>query len=179
MKLDEFKRFIKSIHNARGKTAPGAEVLDFLFEKIGKIPGHALEWIEERFEATYEKFPTVLHAALMACWWDYLREHPEQRAHVERTECRYCQDGRLILEKYEPMHGRMTEYSANCGHCRQRQDEKSIPMMTYDQARAVGYTVLMDVECEHEKSGHSTWNSVASMATVGREPADERRADLR
>jgi hypothetical protein len=173
------RSFIKRLRNAYGLKNCDDEIQEFLFSKCGNIPSRALDWIEERFQVTYEKFPTKLHGALTSCWWDYLREHPEQRAHIERKECPYCQDGMLRLTKFEKMHGRMTEYSANCGHCRQRQDERLVPMMTHDQARAKGFTVLGDDGKEYAKSGASTWNAVAAMAAGGRVPNDERRADLR
>jgi hypothetical protein len=181
LKLEEFKGFIKALHNAFGKSTPSAEVLDFLYDKIGKIPGPALEWMEERFLSINEKFPSKLHPAIMACWWDYLREHPDQRAmDREKKECPYCTDGMLFLAKYEPLHGRMTEYSANCGHCRQRADEKNIPMMTRDQALKRGYSILDEDGNERAKpGGPSMWRSVASDAIAGRETPDERRADLR
>jgi len=181
LKLEEFKWFIKALHNAFGKSSPGAEVLDFLYDKIGKVPGHALEWMEERFLSVNEKFPTKLHPAIMACWWDYLREHPEQRApHGQQEDCLYCHDGMLFLGRHEPIHGRVTTYAANCGHCRKRADEKNVPMMTREQALKRGYSILDDKGNEHAKPcGPSEWHTVAADAIDGRTPADERRADLR
>ena len=179
MRKTELEQFIKNLRNAYGLKQVDDEILSFLYEKCGSIPSHSVNWIEERFQCLWEKFPSKLHSAIMACWWDYLRENPEQQAAKSVVECRYCTDGMLRLAKFEPMHGRMTEYSANCGHCRQRAYEKNVPMMTRDQAIKRGFTVLDEDGNEQPKPGPSVWHAVASDATAGREPIDERRADLR
>lgn len=182
MQPKELREFIKRLRNSYSlRQVVDDEILDFLFEKCGKIPPFAVPWIEERFQVLYEKFPSKLHSAIMTCWWDYLREHPEQRApEQQKKDCPYCTDGMMLLAKYEPMHERMTEYSANCGHCRQRAYEKNVPMMTRDQAIKRGFTVLDEDGNEYARPGEpSMWNAVASDAAGGREPSDERRADLR
>lgn len=179
MNQNHFQDFIKRIYNAYGRVYPKGEIVEFLWSKLGNLPSGCMEWVEDRFLSRNENFPTKVHLAILACWYDWLNEHPEHKA-KSTVECPYCQDGMLYLGRYEPMHGRVTTYTANCGHCRQRADEKSVPMMTRDQAVKRGYSILSEEGRERDDSrGGSMWHTVASDAIAGNEPVDERRADLR
>jgi hypothetical protein len=51
--------------------------------------------------------------------------------------------------------------------------------MTHEQALRRGYKILMEDGTDHAKPGKSMWHTVASDAAAGREPVDQRRADLR
>lgn len=157
MQPAELKQFIKRIRNAYGLKQVDEEILTFLYEKCGNIPSHAIEWIEDRFQTLYDKFPVKLHGAIMACWWDYLREHPQDKAR-EYKSCPYCEDGMLRLGKPVAMYGgAMTEFVANCGHCKQRADEKKVPMLTVQQAADLGYKRWNDEEKPHIDYSKSSW----------------------
>lgn len=170
------KSFIKRLRNAYGLKQVDEEILTFLYEKCGKIPSKAIEWIEDRFQTLYDKFPSKLHSAITSCWWDYLREHPDQKTRDYKS-CPYCQDGMLFLAKPVEMYGGIAAcFTANCGHCRQRQDEKNVPMMTTTQAADLGYKRWHDDEKQPQMdyTTQGWWNEVVWRATKKKGVENER-----
>jgi len=157
---------VKRLRNAYGLKQVDTEILEFLFDKCGKIPSKAIPWIEERFGTLYDKFPSKLHAAILACWWDYLREHPQEKAQHAPSACRYCEEGRLLLSKPVELYGNLpTLFIANCAHCKRRQDEPNVPMYTLEEAAALGYQRWQDKEQPRmDYSQQSWWHKLAARS---------------
>lgn len=175
MQPAELKAFIKRLRNAYGLKQVDEEILTFLFEKCGKIPSKAVEWIEDRFQTLYEKFPSKLHGAITACWWDYLRDHPDERAKEQQyTSCRFCENGMLFLGKSIELYGGVeTCFVANCGHCKQRSDEKNTPMLTLQQADALGFHRWREEDKpKMDYTGTTWWHELVLRATRKREKSN-------
>lgn len=162
MNQTRFREFISSLHNAYGKRTPTQEVMDFLWGKAGNLPESSLDWIEERFLSINEKFPTKLHPAILGCWYDWRRHHPDKVVGDKREHtCRNsnCINGVLCLQRYEERYGTTTEYSANCGDCKWINDQPNIPTLTMFEAHQRGFDKV-DFEARPEKYGGGLFQNV-------------------
>jgi hypothetical protein len=180
MDNSQFKAFIKSIHNAYGRKSPDGEVLDFIWTRIHHIPASSLEWIENRFMSTNDKFPGKLHLAILSCWYEWRNEHPDKTI-TRRHQCKNpsCINGVLHVQRYEEMYSCQQEYTANCGDCKYIEGSK-LPYMTMVEAGRLGFSPAELEEPKPSKSPegffkHLVDNWGATAAKIRHEDMERRR----
>lgn len=155
MNQSQFREFISELHNSYGKRAPGEEIMEFLWRKVGELPSKAVPWMIDRFLSMNQIWPVKLHPAIMACWYDWRNAHPDKAAsnRTVPTNCRNpnCVDGILFLVKPSDLYQANAVYTSNCGDCKRITDQPHIETISMFEAHQRGYNPL-DLEAKPEKS---------------------------
>lgn len=115
----EFENLVRFLRNTYGLKSyiQDGEIMDFLYDQCGRIPVEAVQFIKERFVATYDKFPGKLHNAILDVYAQWLNAHPSKKAMSQDRGCRFdhCTGGYLHI-RWKDEGGRW-EGIARCTEC--------------------------------------------------------------
>lgn len=136
----EFDRFL-GVMGAfyERKVRPTEHTTDLWYDKVKKIPGDALAWIENRIQAECESWPRNITATMWAMFHQWLDANPERRAPERQMPCAECGgEGELFVRKRNDA-GVHIRYVFRCGACNQSRLSQEVPGARIRVLQAQGY----------------------------------------
>lgn len=130
MQITEFQNMITRIYALFGKTRPGNEIMNGIFESVKYIPESAIDGIIERFEDLPELKSGVNIAKLIRSFYT----KPEN---TQKFYCQYCNNKGYFWGIQQLLDGSFSDFISPCPNCT---SEKNNP--TYTQLVRRGAMVM-------------------------------------